>query len=148
MHAIALRARFPVLLIGSALVFGIYGFGRKLYGEGPDLMAAALAAFSAFEGLRIHPHHLSYVSAAVGGPERGPYLLDESNIDWGQDLPALARWQRGRPADERVRLFYFGSADPEAYGVRSEPFDPLDRVAPRPGLYAISAHQLVGFRKR
>ena len=47
-----------------------------------------------------------------------------------------------------MKLSYFGIAKPSAYGVRSEPFEALDVVSPRPGVYAMSAHQLVGLRKR
>ena len=44
--SIALRARLPVLLLGSVLVFGIFAWGRRLFGEGPALVAAGLAAVS------------------------------------------------------------------------------------------------------
>jgi len=110
-------------------------------------LAVTLVVWSAAAGLGSYPHHLSYFNAAAGGPERGPFLLDESNIDWGQDLPALASWQRGRPPTERVKLYYFGSAKPSAYGVRSESFNELDRISPQPGVYAMSVHRLVGMRK-
>src|SRR5262249_7851783 len=41
---------------------------------------------------RVAPHHLSYFNELVGGPTRGMYHLDDSNIDWGPDLPTLSRW--------------------------------------------------------
>ena len=106
-----------------------------------------MIAWAVGAGLWIYPHHLSFFNALAGGPKRGPFYLEDHNIDWGQDLPALARWQQGRPEDEVVRLAYFGSADPLAYGLRSEPFDRRDIRNPRPGVYAISAHWLVWFRK-
>ncbi|HLB46511.1 MAG TPA: hypothetical protein VJL59_05735, partial [Anaerolineales bacterium] len=70
------------------------------------------------------------------------------NLDWGQDLPALARYLSGRT----VHLSYFGQADPRYYGINYDPlpawppppetqFAPAD---PAPGLYAISASNLVG----
>jgi hypothetical protein len=84
----------------------------------------------------------------VGGSRAGPRITDESNVDWGQELPRLAAWQREHMREgETLRLFYFGSAEPAAYGVRAEPFDLADALHPRPGLYAISAHYLAYFRK-
>jgi hypothetical protein len=112
------------------------------------VLACALLLGSGLAALRAHPHHLSYLNAIAGGPERGPFVLDESNIDWGQDLPALAAWQREHQrADETLSLYYFGSAEPSAYGVRSERFDLSRLESPPPGLYAISAHYLAYFRK-
>ena len=96
---------------------------------------------------RIFPPHLSYQNPAVGGPERGPYTLDESNIDWGQDLPALAAWQRENPSAEPLQLFYFGTAEPSAYGVRALAFDASRVEDPPDGTVAISAHYLAGLRK-
>jgi hypothetical protein len=73
-------------------------------------------------------------------------VFDESNVDWGQDLPRLAAWQREH-GPRPLRLFYFGSADPAAYGVDAEPFDLAWVEDPPPGTYAISAHYLVFLRK-
>jgi hypothetical protein len=100
------------------------------------------------ETARVHPHELSFVSAAAGGPLRGPWLLDDSNIDWGQDLPALARWQRSHPEAGPMTLAYFGSAAPAAYGVHATGLrGPADLLSPRPGTYAISVSLLVRFRR-
>jgi hypothetical protein len=108
----------------------------------------ALLAGSAWVAVQVHPHHLSYLNELAGGSSRGPYVLDESNVDWGQDLPALAAWQREHQhPDEILSLHYFGSAEPAAYGVRAQRFDLADVEDPPPGLYAISAHYLAHFRK-
>jgi len=107
-----------------------------------------LLGLTAAETVRIYPDHLSFFSAAVGGPLRGPDLLDDSNIDWGQDLPSLAEWQRAHPEVASLRLLYFGSASPRAYGVRAERVrDIRELLEPRPGTYAISVHQLVRLRR-
>ena len=112
------------------------------------IVAGLLLAGSLVEAVRAWPHHLAYLNDAVGGSDAGPLVTDESNVDWGQELPRLAAWQRAhqRPG-ETLRLFYFGSADPSAYGVHAEPYDVADVEKPRPGLYAISAHYLAWFRK-
>ncbi|HLF02349.1 MAG TPA: glycosyltransferase family 39 protein [Anaerolineales bacterium] len=97
--------------------------------------------------LSISPHFLAYFNELVG-PANGYKVLSDSNLDWGQDLPALAKYLNGR----RVYLSYFGLADPAYYGIKSDPLPawpppPETRFAPAdpaPGLYAISASNLVG----
>jgi hypothetical protein len=51
------------------------------------------------------------------------FWLADSNLDWGQDLPALRRWRLANP-DGPLLLSYFGTADPSAYGLRYENFPP------------------------
>lgn len=106
-----------------------------------------LLGWYALGALLIAPHFLAYFNELVG-PANGYQVLVDSNLDWGQDLPALAQYLDGRP----VNLSYFGRADPAYYGIRFAPlpgwpppgpthFAPAD---PAPGLYAISASNLVG----
>jgi len=95
------------------------------------------AAWYALSCLAITPDYLSYYNAWAGGPTRGWRLLVESNLDWGQDLPALAAWQRRHP-DVPMYVLYYGTAPPEAYGVRQQPWGTL----PPPPAIAISATNL------
>jgi 4-amino-4-deoxy-L-arabinose transferase-like glycosyltransferase len=145
------RANFGVRRVLPAFPFLFATASVVAMGERRPPALALLVALLAWCGLeagRTYPHFLSYVNQAAGGPERGPYLLDDSNVDWGQDLPALARWQREHPEAEPLRLSYFGTADPAAYGVQSIAMPREDIANPRPGYYAVSAHRLVYFRKR
>jgi hypothetical protein len=111
--------------------------------------AAALLAWYAVGTLRVHPHALAYFNELAGGPAGGHRVLSDSNLDWGQDLPSLAVWLRsnGRPP---VRLSYFGTAEPSAYGVDAAllPGYIRGRDAPtsvqRGELVAISATNLHG----
>jgi len=88
----------------------------------------------------------------LGGGARGGWRhLVDSNLDWGQDLPALRDWvdaHGGTP----VYLAYFGTADPKAYGipyrkvVRVHDFEPGEPSV-RPGsgdTLAVSATLLAG----
>ncbi|MFI5347346.1 MAG: glycosyltransferase family 39 protein [Elusimicrobiota bacterium] len=82
---------------------------------------AALAAAGLWLGTSVaanQPRPLAYFNEIVRG--RGDAWLADSNVDWGQDLPALARElaARGNPP---VVLSYFGSGDPEAYGIHYVP---------------------------
>jgi hypothetical protein len=90
---------------------------------------------------------------------RGPHLLD-SNLDWGQDLPALRRWLEEQNFTEPIDLAYFGAVDPAIYGLRYRvpPRDPRvvpehrrvdsDGVPLHPGIYAISVNFVEGLPHR
>lgn len=108
-----------------------------------------LLCFTLLESVAIYPHHLSFFNQAVGGPKQGPYLLDDSNIDWGQDLIGLAKWQQNHPQAKPLRQMYFGLLPPQLYGVQTEslPLNSGHIRDPQPGYYAISAHHLAWFRK-
>jgi hypothetical protein len=114
-------------------------------------------AWSALTALWIHPHYLAYFNALAGGPDGGYRYLVDSNIDWGQDLPALRDLVQEQDLG-RIKLSYFGTAHPSYYGLDFEPLptwpptpeqgNPFTRTysphAPAPGIYAISASHLQG----
>ena len=131
----------PMLAIFSAQVASAH-YGRR----GLLLMLLALA-WMVTETAVYFPHQLAYFNNLVGGPRRAPYLLDDSNIDWGQELPALARWQAAHAPAESMALSYFGTIAPELYDVRARPMTEADYRDPAPGLYALSTHKLVWLRK-
>lgn len=95
----------------------------RLFQRGPRrpavVVAALLVVGQATSAIGIAPHYLAYFSPFVGGPARGYTLLVDSNLDWGQDLPALRR-QLERLHARHPLLCYFGSAKPAAYGVAAE----------------------------
>lgn len=104
---------------------------------------------------RLHPHYLSTFNSLAGGPKNGHKVLVDSNIDWGQDLLRLQDWMAAQGL-EKVKLGWFGTADPDYYGLSYEPLPggprqpfwgqwtepPFDVSAPPPGIYAISASSL------
>jgi hypothetical protein len=104
---------------------------------------------------QIHPHYLSTFNSLAGGPENGHRVLVDSNIDWGQDLLRLQEWAAENKVEE-LKLGWFGTADPDYYGLDYEPLPgfprqpffgqwtepPFDTTAPQPGTYAISASAL------
>ncbi len=113
-----------------------------------DLGFGILLIVHSFSTFLSAPNFVSYFNEFVGA--NGYKVLSDSNVDWGQDLPALSKYLNGR----KVYLSYFGQADPKYYGInatmlpgwpppRNEPtfYSPAD---PAPGLYAISASNLVG----
>ena len=105
-----------------------------------------LIVWASLASLMAYPHYLSYFNILSGGISNGPYLLEDSNVDWGQDLPALAAWEAAHPS-EPVSLRYFGSVPPHLYGVKAKKMTDNEVISPIDGVYAISAHSLVYFRK-
>lgn len=111
----------------------------------------------AVETLGARPYYIPFFNTAAGGARGGLHLLSDSNLDWGQGLPALKRWMQSNQVP-RVNLAYFGTADPAAYGVSFVPIAGTYRMAvpgggsigyaPRPpelpGWIAISATHLQG----
>jgi 4-amino-4-deoxy-L-arabinose transferase-like glycosyltransferase len=113
--------------------------------------AALLLGGQALACVAVHPHYLAYFNPLAGGPANGWRLLEDSSLDWGQDLPGLAQWLRAHPPGpgEKTYLSYFGSGSPEYYGIAAErlPYVNGFRQARtwcdlHAGLYAISTTML------
>jgi hypothetical protein len=93
----------------------------------------------AVDTLRYAPDYLSYFNVYV--PSMRSYeLLSDSNLDWGQGLLALRKYQRSHP-DEQISLAYFGSVDPRIYGIQARTLHEGERVT---GTVVISASNLSG----
>lgn len=69
-----------------------------------------------FSSLRIYPDYLAYFNEFSGGPDNGWKYLADSNIDWGQDLKGLKKYLI-KENNPEILLGYFGSANPDYYGV-------------------------------
>jgi hypothetical protein len=116
-------------------------------------VVGVLVLWLTLDAAAIYPHHLSFFNALAGGAANADRYLVDSNLDWGQDLPALKALmqERGIPF---VYLGYFGSAVPDAYGIRYWPAPGFLRFVsdaesmafnpytPDPGWYAVSRTSL------
>lgn len=131
---------YPLLFVlcGAAAGFWANRWGR--------LGVMLLLAWLAIANGRIFPHYLAYFNEAVVGPAQGHRYLADSNIDWGQDLKRLAGYARGQ--ETVVKLAYFGSGDPHAYGFACAALPSFRGFEPPAtlgaGTYAISVNQLLG----
>ena len=141
-HLIALSARHRLLpeayLYGLAFaaqrsqarntfLLGRYSFtGSRAYFpicfavKTPAATLVALVLLLATETIAARPHFIPFFNVLAGGAKGGINLLSDSNLDWGQGLPALRRWMAARGV-EKVNLCYFGTADPAAYGISFVP---------------------------
>lgn len=142
----------PLLFLFSARI--AYGPRQTGWLRPAVLGVAAVAQLTA--SLLGYPYYIAFFNRAVGGPENGYRLLADSNLDWGQGLVDLGSYLERRGVTGPIYLSYFGQADPAYYGVdyialpgwpppppdpERPPFHPLN---PAPGLYAISASNLIG----
>jgi hypothetical protein len=121
------------LQIGHRHLLPLYPFLFVAAGRAVALLAArpagrakvgavalgALCAWYAAGTLRLHPHYLAYFNELAGGPSQGWRYLVDSNLDWGQDLPGLKAWMDAHGV-ARIKLSYFGSADPGYYGIDAD----------------------------
>lgn len=130
---------YPLLFV---LAGGLVPVVTSLTARGAGWLVVLVALAQASTAVAAHPDYIPFFNRVAGGVRAGPHWLDDSNVDWGQDLARLPGWleAHGVPA---VRLHYFGQGDPLHYGVPMLPFYESDfRVSPRPGAYVVSAHLL------
>jgi len=113
---IGLRHILPVypflFILVSRLVSRVYQ-KRAVAGK---IALGVLAAWFIVCSLRIYPDYLAYFNELVGGPDQGYKYLVDSNLDWGQDLKGLKKYMDDHGI-EKINLAYFGTADPEYYGI-------------------------------
>ncbi|MCR6654632.1 MAG: hypothetical protein NVV63_02215 [Opitutus sp.] len=114
------------------------------------MWCAALLALGTSALVRVTPDHLAFFNSLAGGPREGWRHLVDSSLDWGQNVPKLARWlNENAPPGGRVYLSLFGSDDPFYHGIRGielAPYFSFGRerhwVELEPGLYCVSATML------
>jgi hypothetical protein len=146
-----------VRLILPSLVFLLLWSGRAteflLSRRGTAAAGMILAAWLGVRTAWVYPNYIAYFNTLAGGSHDGLRYLSDSNLDWGQDLPALAEYLETHPIG-KVRLAYFGTDNPAAHlpEQRYEQIAPPwsdhlvsgPRIEPSPGYYAISATLLTG----
>ena len=80
------------------------------------VVTALLLLGLAIENAAAYPDYIPFFNVAAGGEQGRARLLSDSNIDWGQDLPAFAQWQWKNPGIP-ILMYYFGGGDPKYYGI-------------------------------
>jgi hypothetical protein len=107
---------YPVLFIAAGALGAWLPTARRWLAG----VVVALFVWHAAEAVRIAPHFLAYFNQIAGGPANGHRHLADSSLDWGQDLPGLKAWlERHTRASEPVYLSYFGTGEPDYYGIRA-----------------------------
>ena len=116
-----------------------------------------MIAWQVIGTLRYYPYYLTFFNEVVGGPDRGRYILIDSNLDWGQDLPGLKQYVDDHQINQ-LNFSYAGAAPANVYGLKTAALPPVypamrDQGAwwlhtfypadPSPGWYAISVNPLM-----
>jgi hypothetical protein len=140
---------FAVLVAGNAADWLQVGSRRWI----PATAGVVLVGWLAIGTLVLFPHQEAHFNVLAGPWQNWSNILVDSNLDWGQDLPALREVMEERGI-ESVNLAYFGKSVPETYGVHYRPLPGYLRFmqgrevaaynpyTPPPGWYAISATSL------
>jgi hypothetical protein len=125
-HVLPLYA--PLAIAAAAAVLEL----RKL-----RAVSIALIAWMAISGAVAHPDYLPWFNAFAGShPER---ILNDSNLDWGQDVLRLVRVAR-REGIQPITLSLFTNADLARIGM--PPHEELTKIRPVEGWFAISEMQI------
>ncbi|HET9326740.1 MAG TPA: glycosyltransferase family 39 protein [Candidatus Eisenbacteria bacterium] len=109
-------------------------------------LGTTLALLQAIEVSSASPWYLAFFNRALGGVGGGYWLVNDSNVDWGQGLIALREELRRRGITQ-INLTYHGTTDPAVYGIEYLPYlggDP-DR---RSEWIAVSSYYYVGLWQR
>ncbi len=90
----------------------------------------------------IYPDYLAYFNVISGGPDNAQNLLDDSNIDWGQDLGRLHEIQKHHPHVP----FYVATNwmfVPQAFYLDAKQLKEEDIASPPKGIVAVGKHWAV-----
>ena len=140
---------FLFLWIGERSVRIRELWSRSATGQSIRWLAPVGVALVALVGIasavRIHPYQLAYFNSLAGGPAAAHLYLDDSNIDWGQDLPGVAEWQSTHGV-RPLALWYFGTDDPTSYGIDWRPLSDEELLQPQRAAYAISVNFLIALK--
>jgi hypothetical protein len=125
---------YPFLLLFCAGIWELQRHRRAVL-----LLAILAIGLQIGDAMRYAPDYLSYFNVFVD-PKNSYRLLSDSNLDWGEGLIALRKYQAGHP-NEQIHLAYFGSVYPTQYGVDALPLLENERVS---GTVVVSATHLSG----
>lgn len=119
--------------------------------RGGAIVIGGLLAWQVFAAVRTFPNYIPYFNELAGGSVQGPWLLDDSNVDWGQGVKQAAQYVRDHHITN-VRMHTFSPIDnPRYYGLPadiplSESFRLLVAQRPAAGIYIVSAHYVARMR--
>lgn len=120
-----------------------------LRGRAWRIFLGALVTWMLVENAAAYPNYLTYNNLIAGGPPAVHRYLVDSDSDWGQELPALERFQRENQTGP-IDLSYFGTADPGYFGIEYRCLPGYGRIGcptasmPKTGWIAVSATCLKG----
>lgn len=110
---------YPFLFILSGHI--LRHFFRSVWLKASLVIFLVLSLYTTFKAF---PNYLSYYNVLATRNGVTPLNISEdSNLDWGQNLPQLKQYMDENHIDS-IYLRYFGTADPAAFGINTKPFFP------------------------
>ena len=145
-HNIGIRYLLPIypfLIIYSSGLVNLDWFKNSRIRKKIGLVSSyILMVWLVFGTILIHPDYLAYFNELAGGPENGYQRLDDSNIEWGQDLKRLAEYQKKYPNAKVVYPWRF--VDLNYYGIKNNLFEVKENWWTEPsGRYVVSVYFLI-----
>jgi hypothetical protein len=147
---IGYRHAFPLLYVSC--IFAAYPFHLAIKQSRAKYVVLFLVALSGVVTIAAtsREHYISYTNLIGGGAEKGYLKLTDSSIDWGQDVPAVARFieeKRKENPDADIYLAAHGTSWLPLYGIDDVHYLPFwgfrfrNAFVPelRPGTYIFSA---------
>lgn len=139
---IGIRHILPVYpLLHLYLGRGVF-FSHRLWLKAVLLI---LALWYLAASLSIYPDYLTYFNEAAGGPENGHLWLDDSNLDWGQDLGRLQAIQARFP-DEPFYVATNWIFHDQAFGLNAQLLQEDQIQNPPQGVVAVGRHWAIRHR--
>ncbi|MCG3175893.1 MAG: hypothetical protein MOGMAGMI_00830 [Candidatus Omnitrophica bacterium] len=135
---VGLRYLFPAILPLFVWVGGVCRGGSPFPRTACAWMLAAAGLLAA---AKAYPVNIGYFNEFVGGTSGGYRYVRGGDVDWGQGLKPLKRYLDERGIG-RIKLRYFGTADPTFYGLDFDELTPEELREPGPHVYAISLFYL------
>lgn len=124
---IGVRHVLPVV----PLLYVVLGrVGLLMTKRGSKALGVVLLLWFVGSNLLVFPNYIAYFNELAGGPGGGHRVLDDSNLDWGQDLTRLQAIQARFP-DEPLTIATDKAFVAEAFGVQARPFT-MDMIASPP----------------
>jgi len=123
--------------IGSRHILPLYALGAILAGAGLVALSsanrrwvwvgAALIVAHIVSSLAAFPNFIPYANEAWSGQRNVHNLLSDANVDWGQQLLQVKRWQDKHP-NEECWFAYFArpEVEPATYGIRCHALPTID----------------------
>jgi hypothetical protein len=118
-------------------------FLKSTRGRAATMVVAVLLGWMLVDGIRAYPNYLSFTNPLTFGKPAWAVLSD-SNVEWGQDIGALARYLKAHGETELLGSLSGGWATPPLYGVKLLNFAPSDLQSSSTRYVAIGAGFLNG----
>ncbi|MBI3934317.1 MAG: glycosyltransferase family 39 protein [Acidobacteria bacterium] len=128
---------FTFILVSGQIVTLSQRLGRPAAIRAFRIGLGALLAWQAITVFRVHPSYLAYFNELAGGPDGGWRYVNDSNLDWGQDVKRLAQYVKVQGI-AGIHADYFGPAD-AVYYLKDKYLGSVGCSEPPKGWVAVSA---------